>query len=87
MSRAKKKNQRQSREYETIELWLRPAQLRRIEQAAELKGISVSDFVISSADAAAANIIESTGSWVLGKRDSEIFVNARRSQPEPNPRT
>jgi len=84
MPRIKKKNQCQSREYETIELRLRPGQLRRVKQAAEIKEISVSDFIISTADAAAVEIIESTGSWVLGERDSEIFVNARLNPPEPN---
>jgi uncharacterized protein (DUF1778 family) len=62
MRRASKKSQLQSREYETIEFYLRPAQLRRAKRAAELKGMSVSDFAISSAYAAAVKIIESAGS-------------------------
>ena len=62
MRRARKKNKRQSREYETIEIRLRPDQLRRAKRAAEFKGMSVSDFAISSAYAAAIKIIESAGS-------------------------
>jgi uncharacterized protein (DUF1778 family) len=61
MSRAAKKNKRQSIGYETIELRLRPAQLRRVKQAAEIKGISVSDFVdisVSIAHATAIKIIK-----------------------------
>jgi uncharacterized protein (DUF1778 family) len=86
MPRTTKQNQRRSREYETIELRFRPAQLRRIKQAAEIKGMSVTDFIISTADAAAIEIIESTGSWVFGERDSEIFVNALLNPPKPNSR-
>ena len=65
MPRTKQKNQGQSREYETIELRFRPAQFRRVKRAAELKGISVSEFIastISSADAAAVRIIDSAKS-------------------------
>jgi uncharacterized protein (DUF1778 family) len=86
MPRASKKNQRQSHEYETIELRFRPAQLRRIKQAAGIKGMSVTDFIISTADPAAIEIIESSGSWVLGERDSEIFVSALLNPPEPDSR-
>ena len=49
--------------------------------------MSVSDFVVSAADAAAIRLIEATGSWVLRERDIEIFMNALLDPPEPNTRT
>jgi uncharacterized protein (DUF1778 family) len=84
MPSEKKKNQRRSRNSERIELRMRPYQLRHIKQAAEIEGKSVSDFTISSAYAAAVKTIESTSCWVLGERDTEIFVNALLNPAEPN---
>jgi uncharacterized protein (DUF1778 family) len=85
MASEKKKNQRQFREYETIELRLRPAELRRIKQAAELRGESVSEFIISSVCEAADKITESAGSWALTATDSKILVGVLRNPPKPNP--
>jgi uncharacterized protein (DUF1778 family) len=84
MPRVNKKNQRHAGESERIELRLRPDQRRRIERAAALEGKSISDFIVSSAYAAAMRTIESSGCWVLSGRDSEIFVNALLNPPEPN---
>jgi uncharacterized protein (DUF1778 family) len=79
-----RKLQHRARKPDHIELRLRPYQLRHIKEAAEIEGKSVSDFVISSAYAAAVKTIESTGAWVLGERDTEIFVKAMLDPPEPN---
>jgi|ERR1700678_2028422 uncharacterized protein (DUF1778 family) len=84
MARAKNKNLHQSHEYETIELRLRPVQLRRIKQAAELRGESVSEFIISTVCEAADKINESAGSWALTAADSKILVNALLNPPKPN---
>jgi uncharacterized protein (DUF1778 family) len=61
MPRATKKNKHKSTDYETIELRFRPAQFRRVKQAAAIKGISVSDFIaygVSITEAYAIKIIE-----------------------------
>src|SRR5271168_1050413 len=86
MPRTNKKSQHRSREYDTLELRGRPTQFRRIKQAAELKGMSVTDFIILSVDAAAIKAIESANSWALGERDTEILMNALANPPEPNSR-
>lgn len=84
MPRISKKKSRTPRESERIILRLRAYQLRHIKQAAEIEKKSVSDLIISSAYAEAVKMIESTGAWVLGERDTEIFVNAMLNPSEPN---
>jgi uncharacterized protein (DUF1778 family) len=59
-----------------IEARLSPEQKRRIEYAAGLRGTSISEFMISSAENAAAQTIEQHEFWYLTDRDRELFVRA-----------
>jgi len=81
---AAKKNQRQTGKIERIEARIHSEQRRRIERAAALKGTSISDFMVSSADETAKRTIEEHESWTLSGRDREIFVNALLHPPAPN---
>jgi uncharacterized protein (DUF1778 family) len=65
---------------------LLPEQKSRIERAARLKGISLSDFIVQHADEAARRTIEEHTSWRLDKRDREVFVSALLNPPAPTPR-
>jgi uncharacterized protein (DUF1778 family) len=67
---------------ERIEARLQPAQKERIEYAASLKGTSVSDFMVQSAEAAAVVAIREHETWTLTTQDRDLFVNP----PEPNER-
>ena len=80
------KKQRQPRKAERIEARLNPEQKRRIEYAARLKGTSISDFMVLSADDAAARTIQEHEVWVLTGRDREVFVNALLNPPAPSAR-
>jgi uncharacterized protein (DUF1778 family) len=71
---------------ERTEARLLPEQKRRIERAASLKGLSLSDFIVQYADEAAIKTIQMHTSWTLGDRDSELFVQALLNPPEPSPR-
>jgi uncharacterized protein (DUF1778 family) len=84
MPLAAKKNQRQIGKIERIEARLHSEQRRRIERAAALKGTSISDFMVSSADETAKRTIEEHESWTLSGRDREIFVKALLNPPAPN---
>jgi uncharacterized protein (DUF1778 family) len=53
-----KTRQRQFKKIERVEARLNAEQKRRIEYAASLKGTSISDFMVSSADDAAVRAIE-----------------------------
>lgn len=75
-----------ARKIERIEARVQPAQKDRIEYAASLKGTSVSDFVIQSADAAAVTTIREHETWTLTNKDRDLFVNALLNPPEPNKR-
>ncbi|HWZ43629.1 MAG TPA: DUF1778 domain-containing protein [Candidatus Saccharimonadales bacterium] len=58
----------------------------RIEYAASLKGTSISDFVVSSADAAAVETVQQHEVWTLAGRDREAFVDALLYPPAPSAR-
>jgi uncharacterized protein (DUF1778 family) len=81
-----KKQQRQARKVARVEARLNPEQKRRIEHAARLKGTSISDFMVLSADDAAARTIQEHEVWVLTGRDREVFVRALLNPPAPSTR-
>lgn len=81
-----KTQQRQFKKVERVEARLNPEQKRRIEYAANLKGTSISDFMVSSADDAAVRAIEQHEVWTLTDRDREAFVKALLHPPAPSPR-
>ena len=64
-----KTQQRQFKKIERVEARLNPDQKRRIEYAANLKGTSISDFMVSSADDAAVRAIEQHEVRTLTGRD------------------
>jgi uncharacterized protein (DUF1778 family) len=55
-----------------------------VQQAADLEGRTLTDFVISSVQAAAYKVIEQHQTLKLGLEDSEAFVNAVLNPPQPN---
>jgi uncharacterized protein (DUF1778 family) len=69
---------------ERLEARITPAQKRLIERAARLRGTSVTDFVVLSAQQAAAEAIQDFEVLTLRGRDQEIFVNAILNPPEPS---
>jgi uncharacterized protein (DUF1778 family) len=86
MALAQKKLQKRVRKTERVESRLNPEQKRRIEYAASLKGTSISDFLVSSADAAAARAIEQHEVWTLTGRDRALFVKAILNPRAPSAR-
>lgn len=69
-----------------LEARLLPDQKTRIERAASIKGLSISDFVVQNADEAAVRTIQEHETWVLSERDREFFFNAILNPPEPSER-
>jgi uncharacterized protein (DUF1778 family) len=59
-------------------------QKQLIQRAAELEGRSVTDFVVSSAQAAAHRVISEREAIRLAGADREAFVSALLSPPEPS---
>jgi uncharacterized protein (DUF1778 family) len=55
-----------------------------IEQAAELEGRSITDFIVASTQAAARQVIQERELLKLGARDREVFVQALMNPPKPN---
>jgi uncharacterized protein (DUF1778 family) len=71
---------------ERAEARLLPEQKKRIELAASIKGLSLSDFIVQHADEAAARTIQLHTSWTLEERDRDVFVQALLNPPKPNAR-
>ena len=71
---------------ERTEARLLPEQKKRIERAARLKGLSLSDFIVQHADEAARKTIQEHTSWMLRDRDRGVFVEALLNPPKPSAR-
>ncbi len=71
---------------ERVEARLLPEQKSRVEQAAQLRGLSVSDFLVQAADEAAMKTIEQNETWILNEEASRQFVQALLHPPAPNAR-
>jgi len=69
---------------ERVEARVTPDQKRLLERAAALEGRSLTDFVLSSAQAAAAETISRHELLELAPDDQEIFVAALLKPPAPN---
>ena len=69
-----------------IEARLDRQQKKAIEKAAALEGRTVTDFVVSSAQAEATRVIEAHTRMVLTERDQTAFVSALLSATVPTGR-
>jgi uncharacterized protein (DUF1778 family) len=65
---------------------LTEAQKTLLERAAQLSGRSLTDFVVNSAEDAAARTIREHEIMTLSTRDTEAFVAALLGPPRPTPR-
>ena len=65
---------------------LLPEQKKRIELAARLKGVSLSDFMVQHADEAAIKAIQLHTSWTLEEEGRDLFVQVLLNPPEPSAR-
>ncbi len=75
---------RQSRRQERLEARLTRDQKRLIERAAQIRGTSVTDFVLASAQQVATETIKDFQMLSLRDRAREVFVNALLNPPAPN---
>ena len=71
---------------ERLEARVTKSQKRLFEKAATLKGMSVSQFVIASAQEAAVQTLDAQHVLELGRRDQKVFVQALLNPPSPNER-
>ena len=71
---------------ERLEARITKRQKTLFEKAATVRGTTVSQFVITSAQEAAIRTLEEQQIIELGRRDQEIFVNALLNPASPNER-
>ena len=78
------KRSKGSRKQQRLEARVTPDQKRLIERAAELRGTSVTDFLIFSAQRAATETIRDFEILSLRDQAREVFVSAILNPPAPN---
>jgi uncharacterized protein (DUF1778 family) len=78
------KRQQRLRKDQRLEARVTPDQKRLIERAAELRGSTVTDFVVVSAQQAAADTIRGFETLVLRDQARDVFINAILNPPSPN---
>lgn len=76
--------EQRSRKKERLEARVTPAQKRLIERAAALRGTSVTEFVMASAQEAATTTIKDFEVLHLRDQAREVFINAVLNPPAPN---
>jgi uncharacterized protein (DUF1778 family) len=67
-----------------LEARVTPETKSLLQQAADLEGRTLTDFVIASVQAEAYRVIERHQKLKLSREDSEAFVNALLNPPQPN---
>jgi uncharacterized protein (DUF1778 family) len=67
-----------------IEVRVSPKQKRLFERAAELEGVTLTDFAISSMQRAATTAVQEYTRIELSERNQKAFVEALLNPPEPN---
>ncbi|MGC1620089.1 MAG: DUF1778 domain-containing protein [Candidatus Acidiferrum sp.] len=75
---------RRSRKAERLEARLTSEQKNLIARAAALRGFSVTQFVVASAQQAASEAIKDFELLTLHDRARDVFVNAILNPPTPN---
>ena len=73
-----------SRKQERLEARVTPDQKRLIERAAELRGTTITEFVVVSALQAAANTIKDFETLTIRDEAREVFIRAVLNPPAPN---
>jgi uncharacterized protein (DUF1778 family) len=67
-----------------IEARVSTQQKRLFERAAEIEGVTLTDFAISSMQRAATRVVEEYARMELSQRNQRAFVEALMNPPEPN---
>ena len=75
---------RRPRKAQRLEARVTRDQKRLIERAAELRGTTVTEFLVVSAQQAAAETIRNHETLILRDEARDIFINALLNPPRPN---
>lgn len=69
---------------ERLEARITPDQKDLFKRAASLRGVTLTDFVVSSVHEAAVRTLEAIHVIELGRRDQQVFVDALLNPEPPN---
>ena len=74
----------ESKSFARLEARVDPISKALWQQAAELQGISLTDFVVATMTESAMKVIKAHQSMKLNREDTEAFVEAILNPTEPN---
>lgn len=69
---------------ERLEARITEAQKALFQRAAAIQGITLTDFVVTSLQERAAEVVKDHDVMVLSAEDREVFVEALLNPPKPN---
>jgi uncharacterized protein (DUF1778 family) len=69
-----------------LEARITDAQKALLQKAAELRGQTLTEFVVRAGEIAATRVLEHAGVWVLSAHDSRALVDALLNPPPPGAR-
>lgn len=69
---------------ERFQARLQPELKELLSQAARLRGLSLSDFVLQAAQQEARRTLEEQRRWVLAEADAKLFVETLLQAPAPS---
>lgn len=84
MASATTKRRSRAHKDQRLEARINSQQKKLIERAAQLRGTTVTEFVVLSAQEAAVNTINEFETLTLRGEAARVFVNALLNPPEPN---
>lgn len=76
--------QNQSEKTERLEARISPKLKARFKRAAELQGLSFTEYIVSAISEVSDRVIERDELIRLSRRDQKLFVKSLLSPPEPN---
>jgi uncharacterized protein (DUF1778 family) len=80
----KRRSGSRAQKQERLEARVTPEQKRLLERAAELRGTTLTEFVVASAQQAARDTIQDFEVLTLRDEARKVFVNAVLNPPAPN---
>ncbi len=78
------RQKRESRRSARIEARVSSEQKRLFERAAEVEGVTLTDFAVSSMHRAATEALQNHNAIAMTLRDQSLFIEALTNPPSPN---
>ena len=83
-SRAMQQKRESSKSSARKEARISPEQKQVFERAAQVEGVTLTDFAVSSMQRAATRVLQEHAMILLSQKDQQAFVDVLMNPPQPN---